>query len=64
MYAFPPPKIRIQIAAASGADPRTVRKFYERPNDCSELSKRAISAALRSLGLPDPHGKGAVVSKQ
>lgn len=52
---MPSPKDRIRIAAVSGADPRTVARYFRDPLACAELSRLAIKRALVEMGIPDPH---------
>lgn len=42
----------MRVAAATGADPRTVRKYLEN-GAVQPVSAEAIRAALRALNIPD-----------
>lgn len=43
----------MRVAAHTGADPRTVRKYLEN-GAVQAVSAQAMAAALRDLKIPDP----------
>lgn len=51
----PPRAVCLKIAAAATCDPRTVAKFYERPDNVHPLARAAVRRGLAALSLPDPH---------